>query len=122
MTYISGFVVAVPNANRDAYRACAAAAAEIFRDYDAIELVEAWGDKVPEGKVTDFRRAVQAEDDETVVFSWIRWRDKAAADACEAAMHSDERMKDLPEMPFDGSRMIFGGFVPIFEMDKEDRA
>lgn len=115
MTYISGFVTPVPTANKEAFRANAAAAAVLFRDYGALSIVEAWGDNIPDGKVTDFRRAVAATDDETVVFSWIVWPDRATCDASEAKMMADPRMKALGDMPFDGKRMIFGGFVPIFE-------
>ena len=78
-------------------------------------MVETWGSDVPTGKVTDFYQAVAAQDDETVVFSWMEWPDKATADASWQKMENDPAMKDLPEMPFDGSRMIFGGFETLFE-------
>jgi uncharacterized protein YbaA (DUF1428 family) len=118
MSYISGFVVAVPTANKEAYAKMAADAAEVFKEYGAIEMVEAWGEDVRDGKVTDFKRAVQAKDDETVVFAWIVWPDKATSDECERKMPEDERMKPTGDMPFDGKRMIFGGFTPIFEMGR----
>jgi len=118
MTYISGFVVAVPTASKEAYRKMAATVAEVFKDYGATEIVEAWGTDVRDGKLTDFKRAVQAKEDETVVFSWIVWPDKATADACEAKMPQDDRMKPPAEMPFDGKRMIFGGFTPIVELGR----
>jgi uncharacterized protein YbaA (DUF1428 family) len=118
MSYISGFVVAVPTKNKEAYRKMAADMADIFKEYGATEIMEAWGEDVRDGKVTDFKRAVQAKDDETVVFSWIVWPDRAAADAFEKNMSNDERLKPPANMPFDGQRMIFGGFTPIFEMGR----
>ena len=114
MTYVSGFVTPVANERREDYVASARAAWELFREYGALELVEAWGDRVPPGNRTDFLRAVDIQDGETVVFSWIRWPDKATADRCEAAMEEDDRFQAL-DMPFDGKRMIFGGFEPVFE-------
>lgn len=116
MSYVSGFVVAVPTAKKDAYRKMAADTAKIFQEYGALEIMEAWGEDVRDGKVTDFKRAVQARDDESVVFAWIVWPDKATADACERKMPEDERMKPPADMPFDGKRMIFGGFKPIIEL------
>lgn len=118
MSYISGFVIAVPTRNKEAYRKMATDAWDLFRDYGATEMVEAWGEDVRDGKVTDFRRAVQAKDDETVVFSWIVWPDRATADACEKKMPEDERFKMPDDMPFDGKRMIFGGFSPIVEVGR----
>lgn len=118
MSYISGFVVAVPTKNKEAYRKLSAEVAEIFKEYGATELMEAWGEDVRDGKVTDFKRAVQAKDDETVVFSWVVWPDRATADAFEKNMSNDERLKPPADMPFDGQRMIFGGFAPIFEMGR----
>lgn len=113
MTYISGFLVPVPTARREDYRRMAEAFAHVFRDYGATEIVEAWGENIPDGTVTDFRRAVQATAEESVVLSWIVWPDKATADACEAKMHEDERFAPPEDMIFDGKRMVFGGFVPI---------
>ena len=115
MSYISGFVVAVPTANKEAYRKLAASMAPIFKEYGAVEMMEAWGEDIRDGKVTDFKRAVQAKPDETVVFSWIVWPDKAAADVFEHKMMDDARLQPTADMPFDGKRMIFGGFTPIFE-------
>lgn len=114
MAYIDGFVAAVPDANREAYRKHAEEAAAFFRDYGALRLVEAWGDDVPVGKQTDFRRAVAAEDGETVVFSWIEWPSKEVRDAAHQKMASDPRMRPQ-DMPFDGKRMIFGGFTLIVD-------
>lgn len=114
MTYIQGFVVPVPTANRDAYVKSATMFAPLLKEYGATRLVECWGDDVREGTVTDFRRAVQATGDENVVFSWIEWPDKETCHAAEQKMHSDERMQ-AQAMPFDGKRMIFAGFVPVFD-------
>lgn len=116
MGYVEGFVVAVPNANRDKYRAAAARAWPLFREFGAVRLVECWGDDVPAGKVTDFLRAVQAEAGETVVFSWIEYPSKDVRNAAHRKMHDDPRMKEMGrDMPFDGKRMIFGGFAPILD-------
>lgn len=115
MSYVDGFVIAVPAANREAYRLLAEAAAPVFRDHGAIEVVECWSDDIPDGKLTDFRRAVQAEAGEEVVFSWIVWPSRAARDAGNAGAMADPRMQAIgPDaMPFDGKRMIFGGFETI---------
>jgi uncharacterized protein YbaA (DUF1428 family) len=116
MGYTDGFVVAVPEGNKEAYREMAAKAAAVFKEYGATRTVEAWGDDVPDGKVTDFKGAVQARDDETVVFSWIEWPSKQARDDGWAKVMEDERMKpDHANMPFDGKRMIYGGFSPILD-------
>lgn len=115
MTFIQGFVLAVPTANRDIYRAHAAEAFPLFQEFGARRMVEAWGDDVPDGTVTDFRRAVQAKDDETVVFSWVEYADQAAYAAALDAMMQDPRMEDMPPMPFDGRRMIFAGFDPLLD-------
>ncbi len=115
MTYVEGFVVAVPTANKDAYRKHAAGAAPIFKDIGVRRHVEAWGDDVQRGKVTDFYGAVQAKDDETVVFSWFEYPDRATRDAANDKMMSDPRFKELGEMPFDGQRMIFSGFEPFLD-------
>ncbi|MET0271699.1 MAG: DUF1428 domain-containing protein [Phenylobacterium sp.] len=115
MSYIDGMIAAVPTANKEAYLAHARATGAIFKEHGATKCVEAWGDDVPEGKVTDFRRAVQATTDETVVFSWITWPDKAARDAGWEKIMQDTRLQAM-EMPFDGKRMIYGGFQPILEL------
>ena len=122
MTYVEGFVVAVPTANKEAYRKHAADAAPLFKEYGAARMVETWGDDVPDGKVTDFRRAVQATAEETVAFSWVEWPDKATRDAGMKKMMEDPRMDpsnpDNPPMPFDGKRMIYGGFANVVELNK----
>lgn len=115
MSYIDGMIAAVPTASKDAYLAHARATSAVFKAHGAVKCVDAWGDDVPDGQVTDFRRAVQATPDETIVFSWITWPDKAARDAGWAAVMQDERMQKL-EMPFDGKRMVYGGFAPLLEV------
>lgn len=114
MTYIEGFVVPVPAVKKDAYRQQAAGAAPLFKEFGVLRHVEAWGDEVADGKVTDFKRAVKAKDDEVVVFSWFEYPDRAARDAANAKIMSDPRMEALgAEMPFDGKRMIMGGFEAV---------
>ncbi len=116
MTYIEGFVAAVPTGNKEAYRKHAADALPLFKEYGVVRMVESWGDDVPRGKVTDFYGAVQAKDDETIVFSWFEYPDKATRDAASEKMMNDPRMKQMGEtMPFDGMRMIYGGFETIVD-------
>ena len=116
MKYVDGFVVAVPADNKEAYIAMAAKAAPLFKEFGALRVVECWADDVPDGKLTDFRMAVKAQDDEEVVFSWIEYSSKEVRDAANQKMMSDPRMKEFGEsMPFDGKRMIYGGFAPIME-------
>jgi len=116
--YVDGFVAAVPTANKDAYRDHAARAWPVFKDHGATRMVECWGDEVPEGKVTSFPMAVQCKSDETVVFSWVIWPDKAARERGWAAIMEDERMNPANNpMPFDGKRMIYGGFMPILDVE-----
>jgi len=110
MAYIDGFVIPVRTANKQAYRDMATKAAAIFKEYGATRIVESWGDDVPSGKVTDFKGAVKAEADETIVFSWIVWPSKAARDAGNLRMKDDPRMKMPSDLPFDAKRMIVGGF------------
>lgn len=116
MTYVEGFIAAVPKANKEAYRKHAADAAPIFHEFGVLRHVEAWGDDLPEGKVTDFRMAVEAKPDEEVVFAWFEYPDRATRDAVNQKMMTDPRMKEMGEsMPFDGRRMIYGGFDAIVE-------
>jgi uncharacterized protein YbaA (DUF1428 family) len=116
MNYIDGFVAAVPSANREAYRRHAQAAASVFKEHGAIKVVECWGDDVPEGKVTSFPMAVQRKADETVVFSWIVWPSKSVRDAGMAKVMADSRLQpDVNPMPFDGKRLIYGGFEVLVE-------
>lgn len=115
MSYIDGCVIAVPATNKDAYRGHAAKAAALFKEFGAIRVVECWGDDVPDGKTTDFKRAVKADTSEIVVFSWIEYPSKAVRDAAQAKMRSDPRMRELGDMPFDGKRMIYGGFATLLD-------
>jgi len=119
MSYVQGLLIAVPENNKSAYIELAAMAAPIFEDYGAIRIMECWGDAVPDGEVTDFKRAVKAKEDEVVVFSWVEWPDKEVYEAALTKMESDERWSQMPEMPFDGKRMMWAGFQPIFESTKE---
>ena len=117
MNYVDGFVCAVPTANRDAYLAHAAKAAPIFKEFGALSVVETWGDDVPEGKLTSFPLAVQRRDDETVVFSWITWPSKQVRDDAWKKVMADPRMtSENNPMPFDGKRLIYGGFQTILEV------
>ena len=121
MSYIDGFVIAVPTANKQNFIEHAGSIDTIFTDLGATRVVECWADDVPEGKITDFGKAVQAAADESVVFSWIEWPDKKTRDAAMEKMMSDdftdERMDmEKNPMPFDGKRLIFGGFVPVVEL------
>jgi uncharacterized protein YbaA (DUF1428 family) len=117
MSYVDGFVIPVPVDKREAYRAIAATAAPIFCEHGALQVVECWGDDIPDGKVTDFRRSVNAEVGESVVFSWIVWPSKAVRDAGNAKVMADPRMQmgGVDAMPFDGKRMIIGGFETIVD-------
>lgn len=112
--YIDGFVLAVPTANRDAYRDYAAAAAPIFKAHGALSVVECWGDDVPEGKLTSFPLAVQLQEGETVVFSWTTWPSKEVRNAAWEKLMQEPLFdpKNNP-MPFDGKRMIYGGFEEL---------
>ena len=114
MTYVDGFVLAIPKANKAKYLEMAQKAWPLFREFGAIRHVECWGDDVPDGKVTDFKGAVKAKDDEVVVFAWVEYPSKAVRDAANKRMMEDERMSGM-EMPFDGARMIFGGFETIHD-------
>jgi uncharacterized protein YbaA (DUF1428 family) len=125
MSYIDGFVIAVPTANKQKFLDHAKLGDGVFIDLGATRVIECWGDDVQDGKVTDFRKAVQARDDETVVFSWIEWPDKATRDAAMEKMsdwmnnpeQADPRMDpDKNPMPFDGKRLIVGGFAPLVEL------
>jgi uncharacterized protein YbaA (DUF1428 family) len=112
MPYIEGFVAAVPTANREQYIEQAKQGADYFKSLGATRVVECWGDDVPRGEVTDFYRAAQAKDDETVVFSWIEYPDKETRDAANEKMRSDPEMANM-EMPFDMQRMFWGSFERV---------
>ena len=116
MSYIDGFVIPVPAGKKDAYREMAAKAAPIFMEHGATRVVECWGDDVPDGKTTDFKRAVKAEADEAIVFSWIVWPSREARDEGSKKVMADPRMQPTGgDMPFDMKRMIVGGFKPIVQ-------
>ena len=121
MTYVDGFVLAVPADHKEAYREHAAAAQPLFKEFGATRMVECWGDDIPDGKVTDFKGAVQAQPDEIVVFSWLEYPSRAVRDGAIAKMMSDPRMESLgAAMPFDGKRMIFGGFEAMVDEGAAD--
>ena len=114
--YIDGFVAAVPTANRDAYRRHAEAAAVVFKEHGALKLVECWGDDVPDGKLTSFPMAVKLQKDESVVFSWITWPSREIRDAGMKKVMADPRTKPSNDpLPFDGKRLIYGGFQMIVD-------
>ncbi|WP_089138596.1 DUF1428 domain-containing protein [Vibrio rumoiensis] len=117
MSYVDGFVVAVPTENKEKYIKHATLAAEMFKYFGALQVVEAWGEEVPEGEVTSFPMAVKAKQDETIVFSWVVWPSKESRNAGWQKMMNDPRMD--PEnnpMPFDGKRLIYGGFNMIVDL------
>jgi uncharacterized protein YbaA (DUF1428 family) len=114
MNYIDGFAFAVPTAKREAFRKMAELSALIFKEYGALRVVECWGDDVPPGKLTSFPMAVKCEADEVVVFVWVEWLSKQVRDESMKKINADEPMKHVT-MPFDGKRMIFGGFQAIVD-------
>ena len=112
--YIDGFIIPVHKDNKDAYLKMAKMAAEVWRDHGALEVIECWGDDVPDGKITSFPMAVKLEADEVVVFSWVRWPSREARNAGNEKVMADPRMQTGPEaMVFDGKRLIFGGFTQL---------
>lgn len=114
--FVDGYVIPVPSGQKQAYQEMAAKVAPLFKECGALSVVECWGNDVPDGKVTDFKRAVQAEAGETVVFSWIVWPSKEVRDAGMAKAMADPRMAFTPDIvPFDGKRMILGGFDVLSE-------
>jgi uncharacterized protein YbaA (DUF1428 family) len=121
MAYIDGFVIAVPTARKQDFIDHALKANSVFKELGATRILECWGDDVPDGTLTDFRKAVRAKEDETVVFSFIEWPDKARRHAAMGRMgelmKTDDRFNpEKNPMPFDGKRMIFGGFAPVVEL------
>ena len=123
MTYIDGFVIAVPTANKQKFIDHAMGADGLFIEFGATRILECWEEDVPDGTLTDFRKAVQATSDESVVFSWIEWPDKETRDKAYGVMMSpdfkDPRMDPVNNpMPFDGKRMIWGGFNPVVTLEK----
>lgn len=115
MSYVDGFVLAVPKANLEAYRKMARTGAEVWKEFGALAYVECFGDDVPYGELTSFPRAVQAKDDEVVVFSWIVYESREQRDAINAKVMADPRMHEHAHDVFDGKRMIYGGFEPFLE-------
>ena len=113
MSYIEGFVAAVPRANKDRYKQHVADALPYFKKLGATRMVENWGDDVPDGKVTDFKRSVQAKPEEDVIFSWVEYPDKATRDAANEKMAAASDME--MEMPFDSKRMFWGGFEQVID-------
>lgn len=118
--YVCGLVIPVPGDRQADYRAWAEASAAFFRDYGCLEIVESWEDHVPDGKQTDFRRAVCAEPGEKIVFVWQVWPGKAFFEAAEERMHHDPRMDAAGRPPFDAGRLILGCFTPIATMGRRD--
>jgi uncharacterized protein YbaA (DUF1428 family) len=117
MSYVDGFLLAVPKAKIEDYKALARLAGQVWKEYGALNYVECLGDDVPYGELTSFPRAVHAKDDEVVVFSWIVYRSKQERDSIMAKVMADPRLKsDFASMPFDGKRMIYGGFEPFLEL------
>ena len=117
MSYVDGFVLAVPTAKLDAYKEMARKSGAVWKEHGALAYVECTGDDVPYGELTSFPRAVQAKDDETVIFSWVVYESRKSRDAVMAKVMADPRLKtDWETMPFDGKRMIFGGFQPFMEL------
>jgi uncharacterized protein YbaA (DUF1428 family) len=113
--YIDGYIIPVPAADKEAYRAHAQKVSGWFAEFGALRVVECWGDDVPDGAVTDYNRATLKEPHENVVYSWIEWPDKAARDAGWGKLMEDERMKNAEAPPFDGKRMMWGGFAPLID-------
>ena len=117
MTYVDGFIAAVPTVDKEKYTKYAQVMGDIFKEYGVLKIVENWGDDVPAGEVTSFPLAVQCKKEESVVFSWVVWPSKDKRDESWQALMDDPRMTpDANPMPFDGKRLIYGGFETIFEM------
>ena len=117
MSYVDGFVLAVPKQNIDAYKKMTRIAGEVWKECGAVDYVECIADDVPYGEVTSFPRAVQAKDDEVVVFSWITYSSRQQRDAINEKVMADPRIKEImANMPFDGKRMIYGGFETFLKM------
>ena len=121
MSYVDGYLMAVPTANKEKFITHAARMDDVFIEFGAMRVVECWGDDVPEGEVTDFRRAVNAEPGETVVLAWVEWPDRSTRDAAnekiEALWQTDPRFdSEKNPMPFDGKRLVFGGFSPVLDI------
>ncbi|KKJ78458.1 RNA signal recognition particle 4.5S RNA [Kiloniella litopenaei] len=116
MSYVDGFVAAVPTKNKESYLKHAQIASTVFKEYGALKVVDCWGDDVPDGKYTSFPLAVKKQSDETVLFGWIVWPDKTTRDvAMQKAMEDPRMQEEENPMPFDGKRLIYGGFEMMFE-------
>lgn len=117
MNYVDGFIIPVPTANKEAYKAYSQQSAALFKEFGVLDIVECWGDDVQPGKLTSFPQAVMCKEDETVVFSWMSWPSKEVRDAGWEKMMADPRFSsaNMP-MPFDGKRLIYGGFQKILEL------
>lgn len=117
MPYVDGYVLSVPRKNKSEYIRLAEFSAAVFKDHGALSVVENWADDVPEGELTSFPMAVKCEEGEDVVFSWVMWPSREVRDAGNKAAMEDSRFQDwdMSKMPFDGKRMIFGGFTTIVE-------
>lgn len=122
MSYVDGFVIPVPTDRKQAYLELATKAAPVFMEYGAIRMVECWGNDLPDGKVTDFKGAVKAEAAENVVFSWVVWPSKAVRDAATKKIMDDPRLRMGDDMPFDGKRMIYGGFEILLDTGSDESA
>jgi uncharacterized protein YbaA (DUF1428 family) len=117
--YVCGLVIPVPGDRIEAYRKWAENGAQFFREYGCLEIVECWEDFVPDGKQTDFRKAVAAKEGEKIVFTWQIWPDKVSFTAAEEKMHQDPRMDSAGEPPFDARRLILGCFKPLLSMGRD---
>lgn len=113
--YVDGYLIPVPTDKKDAYREMAEKVSGMFREFGALRVVEGWSDETPDGKLTDYNRATLKKPDESVVYSWVEWPDKATRDAGWGKLMEDERMQNQPEPVFDGKRMMWGGFKPILD-------
>lgn len=116
MSYVDGFVAAVPTENKEKCLEHAAVVAPLFKEFGALKVVECWGDDVPDGKLTSFPMAVKREAHETVVFSWVVWPSRAVRDEGWKQLMADPRMTSGPTPPFDGKRLIYGGFQTILDV------
>ena len=117
MPYVDGFLLAVPKSRLEDYKKLARIASEVWKEHGALSYVESVADDVPYGELTSFPRAVQAKDDEIVVFAWITYESRQQRDAINAKVMADPRLKcDPNDMPFDGKRMIFGGFQSFVDL------
>lgn len=115
MGYVEGFLLAIPESNKSKYLKMAEEVAQIFKKHGALRVVECWGQDIPDGKLTDFKRSVKLESGENVVFSWVMWPDKKTRDEGSKKVHDDVVKMEQKEMPFDGKRMVWGGFEILYD-------